>query len=76
MENPAIIITLNLENLELSVDAPTLTLDVVISILQRAMRQCENAEKVVVAQQVSAAVRGDQLNEHRTKSVLSRIRPQ
>jgi hypothetical protein len=80
MENPTILITFHPDTLELDIDAPELALDIVISFLQRAMRQCENAEKIVVAQQVSAAVRdaqiGAAMNEQRTKSVLSKIKLQ
>lgn len=74
MENKTILITFHPDTLELDVDAPELALDVVISFLQRAMRQCENAEKVVVAQQVSAAVRDAANNHHRTLSVLSNLK--
>jgi hypothetical protein len=74
MENPTVLITFHPDTLELDVDAPALALDVVISFLQRAMRQCENAEKIVVAQQVSAAVRDVAFNEMQTKKVLSNIK--
>jgi hypothetical protein len=78
MENITIVLTYHPDTLELDVDAPTLALDVVISFLQRAMRQCENAEKIVVAQQVTAAVRdvnaNAAFNEMRTKKVLSNIK--
>lgn len=78
MENTTIQITFHPDTMELDVDAPELALDVVISFLQRALRQCENAEKIVVAQQVSAAVRDAALNasvnEQRTRSVLSKLK--
>lgn len=78
MENISIILTYHPDTMELDVDAPTLALDVVISFIQRALRQCENAEKILVAQQVSAAVReasvGAAINEQRTKQVLSKLK--
>jgi hypothetical protein len=74
VENPTIILTFHPDTLELDVDAPELALDVVISFLQRAIRQCENAEKIVVAQQVSAAVKNIAMNEERTQRVISRIK--
>jgi transposase-like protein len=78
MENPTVLITFHPDTLELDVDAPALSLDTVISFLQRALRQCENAEKIVVAQQVTAAVRdvnaNAAYNEMRTKKVLSNIK--
>lgn len=74
MEKPAIIVTFDPETMEMNVDAPTLALDVVISFLQRALRQCENAEKIVVAQQMSTAVREVATNENRTKRILSTIK--
>ncbi len=76
MENSTIIITYHKDTLEMDVDAPELALDIVISFLQRALRQCENSEKIVVAQQVNAAIRGDAMNQMRTKEVLSRIKLQ
>jgi transposase-like protein len=84
VENSTIIITFHPDTLELDLDAPQLSLDTVISFLQRALRQCENAEKIVVAQQVTAAVRdlntkvamSEAVNEARTKGVLSRLKIQ
>lgn len=80
MDNPTIIITFHRDTLEVDVDAPELALDVVINFLQRAMRQCENAEKIVVAQQVNAAVRASaenaMMDQERTRKVLSRIKLQ
>ena len=73
-EGKSILLTFNPDTLELDVDAPELGLDVVISFLQRALRQCENAEKVLVAQQVSTAVRDAAHNEQRTRSVLSNLK--
>jgi transposase-like protein len=74
LENIVITVTFDPETMDMNVDAPTLALDVVISFLQRALRQCENAEKVVVAQQVSAAVREVATNENRTKKILSNLK--
>lgn len=78
MENTTIQITFHPDTMELDVDAPELALDVVISFLQRALRQCENAEKIMVAQQVTAAVRDLNnsaiVNEQRTRSVLSKLK--
>lgn len=78
MENTTIQITFHPDTMELDVDAPELALDVVISFLQRALRQCENAEKIMVAQQVTAAVRDLNnsaiVNEQRTRSVLTKLK--
>ena len=80
MENVTVILTYHPDTLELDLDAPTLPLDVVISFLQRALRQCENAEKIVVAQQVSAAVAQARvsaaMDAARTKDVLSKFKMQ
>jgi hypothetical protein len=69
-----IIISFNSDTLEMNIDAPELTLDVVISFIQRALRQCENSEKVLVAQQVSQAVRQGVNDAQRTRSVLSNLK--
>lgn len=78
MENTTIQITFHPDTMEMDVDAPELALDVVISFLQRALRQCENAEKIMVAQQVTAAVRDLNnsaiVNEQRTRSVLTKLK--
>lgn len=74
MENSTILITFHPDTLEMDISAPELALDIVISFLQRALRQCENSEKVVVAQQVSAAVRNVAENAERTSRVMSRIK--
>jgi hypothetical protein len=78
MENTTIQITFHPDTMEMDVDAPELRLDVVISFLQRALRQCENAEKVVVAQQMGAVARdaavNSAMNEQRTRSVLSKLK--
>lgn len=74
MEPKTILITFNPQTLEMNIDAPELTLDVVISFLQRALRQCENSEKVLVAQQVSQAVRQGVNDAQRTRSVLSNLK--
>ena len=78
MENTTIQITFHPDTMEMDVDAPELRLDVVISFLQRALRQCENAEKIMVAQQVTAAVRDLNnsaiVNEQRTRSVLTKLK--
>lgn len=78
MEAKTILISLNPETMELDIEAPELTLGVAISLVQRAMRQLENMEKVEVAKQVSAAVReiasNDVLNKERTRRVLSNLK--
>jgi hypothetical protein len=74
MEPKTILITFNPQTLEMNIDAPELTLDVVISFIQRALRQCENSEKVLVAQQVSQAVRQGVNDAQRTRSVLSNLK--
>jgi hypothetical protein len=74
MENPTILITFHPDTLELDITAPELALDIVISFLERALRQCENAEKIVVAQNLSAAVRGAAENQQRTHAVLSKLK--
>ena len=74
LEDKTILITFKPDTLEMNIDAPDLTLDVVISFLERALRQCENSEKVVIAQQVSQAVREVTTNAQRTRSVLSNLK--
>jgi transposase-like protein len=74
MSDRTVLITYHDDTLEMDIDAPDLALDIVISFLQRALRQCENAEKVVVAQQVSAAVRDAAENQGRTRRVLSNLK--
>lgn len=74
MENPTVILTLDMDTLELDINASTLTLDVAISLIDRAKRALENQEKIVIAQQISANVRAIAQNQNRTENVLSRIK--
>lgn len=70
MEDPTLILTFHLETLELDIDAPALSLDFAISLLDRAKHLLENQEKIIIAQQLRA-IAG---NESRTSEVLNRIK--
>lgn len=50
MANVIATLTFDRETLRLTVDAPDMELDFLISMLERAMRQCENLDKVNVIQ--------------------------
>jgi hypothetical protein len=74
MDNPTVMLTLHMDTLELDIDAPELSLDVVISLIERAKRMLENQEKIVVAHQISAGVRAMDENAQRTHQVMSKIK--
>jgi hypothetical protein len=74
MDHAIVELTFNRETLELDVNAPDLTLDVVISIVERAKRMLENQEKIVIAQQISQGVRAIAQEQDRTEKVLSRVK--
>ena len=74
MDNPTVMLTLHMDTLELDIDAPELSLDVVISLIERAKRMLENQEKIVVAHQISAGVRAMAENAQRTHQVMSKIK--
>ena len=74
MDNPTVMLTLHMDTLELDIDAPELSLDVVISLIERAKRMLENQEKIVVAHQISAGVRVMAENAQRTHQVMSKIK--
>jgi len=76
MENPTVLLTFHLDTYELDIDAPELTLDFVMSLIERAKRMLENQEKVVVAHQISQGVRAAAMNQQRTESLLSKIKLQ
>ena len=74
MDNPTVMLTLHMDTLELDFDGPELSLDVVISLIERAKRMLENQEKIVVAHQISAGVRVMAENAQRTHQVMSKIK--
>jgi hypothetical protein len=70
MENPTLLLTFHLDTLELDIDAPALSIDFALSLLDRAKRLLENQEKIVLTQQLRAMAG----NESRTSEVLNRIK--
>ena len=54
MENPTLVLTFHLDTLELDIDAPALSPDFAISLLERAKRLLEAREKMTMAQQLRA----------------------
>jgi hypothetical protein len=54
LENPTLLLTFHLDTLELDIDAPTLSPDFAISLLERAKRLLEAREKMTMAQQLRA----------------------
>ena len=74
MENPTVMLTLHMDTLELDIDAAELSLDVVISLIERAKRMLENQEKIFMAHQISAGVRVMAENAQRTHQVMSKIK--
>lgn len=76
MKDATVLLTLNRENLELDILAPDLSLDVVISLMERARRALENQEKILVAHQVSQSVREAAANQQHAERVLSRVKLQ
>jgi hypothetical protein len=68
------LLTFHPDTLELDIDAPNMSLDFGISLLERAKRLLEHQEKITVVQQAAATARADAANQDRTKEVLSRIK--
>jgi hypothetical protein len=68
------LLTFHPDTLELDIDAPNMSLDFGISMLERAKRLLEHQEKITVVQQAAAIARADAANQDRTKEVLSRIK--
>jgi hypothetical protein len=54
MENPTLLLTFHLDTLELDIDAPKISIDFAISLLDRAKRLLEMKEKLEMAQQLRA----------------------
>ncbi len=76
MENPKVVLTFRLDSYDLDIDAPELTLDFVISLIDRAKRMLEEQQKIVTAHQISAGVRQLAADAQRTEKVLSRVKLQ
>ena len=70
------VIVFNRESLEISIDAPDMSLDFGLSLLERAKRILEAQEKIVLTQKAIAVSRADAQNELRSKAVLDRIKLQ
>jgi hypothetical protein len=70
------LLTFHPDTLELNIDAPNMSLDFGISMLERAKRLLEHQERAIVATQISQGVREEELNRDRAKKVLSRIKLQ
>ena len=51
MENPTLLLTFHLDTLELDIDAPAISIDFALSLLDRAKRLLEAKEKFMMAQQ-------------------------
>jgi hypothetical protein len=54
MENPTLLLTFHLDTLELDIDAPDISIDFAISLLDRAKRLLEAKEKITLAQHLRA----------------------
>jgi hypothetical protein len=76
MDNPKVVLTFRLDTYDLDIDAPDLSLDFVMSIIERAKRMLEVQEKIMVAHQISQGVRAIAANEEHTKRVLSKVKLQ
>lgn len=76
MNNPTMIITFDRESLEISIDAPEISLDFGISLLDRAKRVLEAQEKIVLMQKAAAQSRIDAMNEAKTGRILDRVKLQ
>lgn len=74
MENPTLTLTLHLDTLEMDIDAPEISLDFALSMIERAKRILDHQERVVVAQQMAQGVRAAQSNEERTRKVISNLK--
>jgi hypothetical protein len=70
------VIVFNRESLEISIDAPDMSLDFGLSLLERAKRILEAQEKIVLTQKAIAVSRAEAQNELRSKAVLDRIKLQ
>jgi hypothetical protein len=70
------IITFDRESLEISIDAPEISLDFGISLLDRAKRVLEAQEKIVLMQKAAAQSRIDAMNEAKTGRILDRVKLQ
>jgi hypothetical protein len=70
------VIVFNRESLEISIDAPDMSLDFGLSLLERAKRVLEAQEKIVLTQKAIAVSRAEAQNELRSKAVLDRIKLQ
>ena len=69
-----VILKFNTETFELDVDAPDLSLDFVLSLVDRAQRILEEQVKIATGRQISQAVRTDAANVQRTEQVLSQVK--
>jgi hypothetical protein len=76
VNNPTMIITFDRESLEISIDAPEISLDFGISLLDRAKRVLEAQEKIVLMQKAAAQSRIDAMNEAKTGRILDRVKLQ
>lgn len=56
MENPKLTLTFHLDTLELDIDAPELSMDFCLSMLDRAVRMLERQEKLDIATQMRQGV--------------------
>lgn len=74
MENPKVVLTFHTDTYELDIDAPELSLDFVLSIIERAKRMLDHQERIVVAQQMGAVAAQARDNEARTKRVISNLK--
>ncbi len=76
MDNPKIVLNFDLATYLVSVEAPDLPIDFVMSMLKDALRQCENTEKIMVASQVGMAAAKARADEARTGQVLRNVKLQ
>jgi len=72
MENPTLTLTFHLDTFELDIDAPSLSLDFALSLLDRARRLLEAQEKLVIARGVREAVE----NETRANRIVRNVKLQ
>lgn len=56
MENPKLVLIFHLDTLELDIDAPELSMDFCLSMLDRAVRMLERQEKLDIATQMRQGV--------------------
>lgn len=77
MNNPVVTVTLRLDkDYELDIAAPELSLDFVLSLLDRAKRILEVHEKLAVANQIQANIRAVDGDRERTMQVMKRVKLQ